>query len=89
VQFTWNQFKAEANFRKHRVRQAATVFRDPLASIFDDPDHSVGEQREIIIGHSLSDRLLLVSFTERDEAIRLISARRTDGRERPKYEETR
>jgi uncharacterized protein len=70
--------------------EAATVFRDPLASIFDDPDHSQGEHREIIIGHSLTGALLLVSFTEpEDDLIHLISARRTDARERRKYEETR
>ena len=83
MQFTWDRLKAEANFKKLRVSfdEAATVFRDSLASILDDPDHSVGERREIIIGRG--------SFTERDERIRLISARRTDTRERQKYEETR
>jgi uncharacterized DUF497 family protein len=68
--------------------EAATVFRDSLASIFEDPDHSVGERREILIGHSLPGRLLLVSFMDRGEVIRLISARETDARERRKYEET-
>ena len=65
------------------------MFRDPLASIFDDPDHSEGEHREIIIGHSLTGVLLLVSFTEHEEdVIRLISARTTDAAERRTYEET-
>ena len=67
--------------------EAATVFGDPLARIHDDPDHSVGEHREFIIGHSTSHRLLLVSFTERGEAVRIISARRTDAGERHDYEE--
>jgi uncharacterized DUF497 family protein len=90
VQFAWDARKAEANFKKHRVSfdEAATVFRDSLASIFEDPDHSVGERREILIRHSLPGRLLLVSFMERVEVIRLISARETDARERRKYEET-
>jgi uncharacterized DUF497 family protein len=91
VQFAWDPRKADANFKKHRVSfdEAATVFRDSLASIFEDPDHSIGERREIIIGHSLSGRLLLVSFVERGEATRLISARQTDARERRKHEESR
>lgn len=63
------------------------MFRDPLARIFDDPGHSIGEQREIIIGHSAQGRLLLVSFTERGEFTRIISARRGDAMERRDYEE--
>jgi uncharacterized DUF497 family protein len=90
VQFAWDARKAEANLKKHRVSfdEAATAFRDSLASIFEDPDHSVGERREILIGHSLAGRLLLISFMERGEVIRVISARQTDARERTKYEET-
>ena len=67
--------------------EAATVFADPLARIHDDPGHSVGEYREFIIGHSTSHRLLLVFFTERGEAVRIISARRADAGERHDYEE--
>jgi hypothetical protein len=91
LQFTWHGSKAASNFKKHHVSfdDAATVFGDPFASIFDDPDHSEGERREIIIGHSVSGLLLLVSFTERDDMVRLISARRTDAHERQKYEEKR
>jgi hypothetical protein len=89
VQFTWHPAKAAENLRKHRVSfsEATTVFGDPLARIFDDPDHSVGEWRELIIGRSTRRRLLLVSFTERGEYIRLISVRRPDARERQDYEE--
>jgi uncharacterized DUF497 family protein len=58
-----------------------------LAAIFDDPEHSVGESREIIIGHSSSERLLVVSFVERESAIRMISAREATRRERRDYEE--
>jgi uncharacterized DUF497 family protein len=66
VDFEWEAVKADANARKHRVGfgEALTVFADPLARIFDDPDHSAREQREIIVGHSTQQRLLLVSFTE-------------------------
>jgi uncharacterized DUF497 family protein len=63
------------------------VFGDPLAAIFDDEAHSGEEQREIIIGHSSNNRLLLVSFTERAGAVRIISARRATRQERKDYEE--
>ncbi len=66
--------------------EAATVFRDPLAFIFDDEDHSEEEYREIIIGHSIRHRLLIVSFTERGDVIRIISARKADRDEREDYE---
>jgi uncharacterized DUF497 family protein len=71
------------------VRGALTVFSDPLARIFDDPDHSSAEAREIIIGHSNKERLLVVCFTERSDAIRLFSARKTTKRERRDYEKGR
>ena len=67
--------------------EAATVFADSLAVIFDDVVHSDEEQREIIIGHSAENQLLLVCFTERTGAIRIISARRATKRERQDYEE--
>jgi uncharacterized protein len=75
--------------RKHGVSfdEAATVFLDPLARIHDDPDHSIGEVREIIIGHSTAGRLLLICFTERGDSIRIINARHSDARERQDYEE--
>ena len=89
MQFIWHPAKARENLRKHGVsfEEATTVFGDPLARIFDDPDHSIGEQREIIFGHSAQNRLLLVSFTERGEFTRIISARRPDATERCDYEE--
>ncbi|MFQ5593279.1 MAG: BrnT family toxin [Anaerolineae bacterium] len=64
VHFEWDINKATANVAKHGVsfEEAATVFRDPLAAIFDDEDHSDDELREIIIGHSDAHRLLLVWF---------------------------
>jgi uncharacterized DUF497 family protein len=90
VRFTWSPRKARENLHKHGVsfEEATTVFADPLARIFGDPDHSIGERREIIVGHSTYPRLLLVSFTELDEdVVRIISARRLDNIERRKYEE--
>ncbi len=89
VDFEWQASKAEANFRKHGVgfEEAFTVFADPLARIFDDPDHSAAESREIIVGHSTRQRLLIVSFTERRRKTRIISARRATKRERHDYEQ--
>jgi uncharacterized DUF497 family protein len=87
--FEWDEEKGAINQRKHKVSfaEAATVFGNPLAAIFDDPDRSSEELREIIIGHSDRERLLVVSFTEREGAIRIISAREATPRERRDYEE--
>jgi len=90
VQFIWDPTKARTNLRKHGVafEEALTVFFDDLARINDDPDHSVGEHREIITGYSAAGRLLLVSFTERaDDIVRIINARTADPDERRDYEE--
>ena len=92
LRFEWDERKAVANLSKHKVsfEEAQTVFYDPLACIFDDEWHSTDEPREIIIGHSNSNRLLLVSFTERDAGlVRIISARRATRWERRDYEESR
>jgi hypothetical protein len=66
--------------------EALTVFADPLARIFDDPDHSAYEKREIIIGHSAKQRLLLVCFTERAGRVRIINARSATKSEWQGYE---
>ena len=90
LRFEWDETKAETNLSKHGVgfQEAQTVFLDPLARIFDDELHSVNELREIIIGRSNDDRLLLVSFTEREiGVVRIISARCATRRERNDYEE--
>ena len=90
LRFEWDETKAEINLSKHGVsfQEAQTVFLDPLARIFDDEFRSVDELREIIVGHSIDGRLLLVSFTERETGlVRIISARRATRRERNDYEE--
>ncbi len=90
VQFEWDSGKAASNAAKHGVtfEEASTVFSDPLAAILADEENSLVEVREIIIGNSSFDRLLLVSFTERDEnVVRIISARKATRRERKDYEE--
>ena len=88
--FEWDADKAFANERKHGVsfEEASTVFQDPLASTIYDPDHSVDEDRYLSLGQSGKNRLLVVSFTDRDDSIRIISARAASRRERKKYEET-
>ena len=90
LQFEWDPDKATSNLKKHKVSfdEASTVFDDPLARIFDDEDHSEDEHREIIIGHSILRRLLLVFFVERaQDLIRIFSARLATKRERKDYEE--
>lgn len=90
LRFEWDKSKAALNLKKHGVTfdEASTLFSNPLASIFDDEDHSSCEPREIIVGHSVIDRLLVVSFTEgHDGVIRLISARVATRREREDYEQ--
>ena len=88
VEFVWDLRKAVANARKHGVtfEEACTLFFDDLARIHDDPLHSLGEPRELIVGLSVRHRLLVVSFTERDGMIRLISARQATRHERQDYE---
>lgn len=90
--FEWDAGKAKLNIRKHGTsfEEALTVFKDPLAVVFDDDLHSVEEHRELIIGHSITGRLLIVSFTERPSCIlRIISARVATTREGHDYEESR
>jgi uncharacterized protein len=89
MEFEWDTSKAASNLNKHGVSffEAQTVFDNPLAFIFEDEAHSITEHREIIIGHSDRNRLLLVSFTERPNAIRIISARLVTRKEREDYEQ--
>ena len=88
LQFEWDNLKAKLNLKKHGINfeEAKAVFRDHLAYIFDDEWHSVGEKREIIIGHDDKNRLLVVCFTEINQMIRIISARLTTQKERQDYE---
>ena len=91
LRFEWDARKALTNRMKHGVSfdEAMTVFNDPLARIFDDADHSTTEAREIIVGVSQKQRLLLVCFTERRKAVRIISARKANTRERTLYRSVR
>jgi uncharacterized DUF497 family protein len=89
MEFEWDDEKAEANLVKHGVSfdEAKTVFDDPLYVDFYDPDHSFNEHRYIIIGESRQRRLLIVSYTEQNDVVRLISAREVTRSERETYEE--
>jgi uncharacterized DUF497 family protein len=89
MEFEWDQTKAEANVSKHAVSfdEAKTVFDDPLYVDFYNPDHSLNEQRYIIIGESEQGRLLMVSYTEIGDTIRIISSRELTPAERKQYEE--
>ena len=92
MRFEWDSKKAAANLKKHKVSfdEAVSVFADPLASIFDDEGHSKTEFREIIIGTSILNRLVLVCFTEHEEnLVRIINARLATKREREDYEDNK
>lgn len=86
--FQWNPAKASSNLKKHSVsfEEAVTVFGDPLAVTISDPDHSVGEFRFLTTGQSILRRLLVVSHTEREDEVRLISARLATRQEKRNYE---
>jgi len=89
MEFEWDPAKARRNERKHGLplEEAATVFGDPLAVTFSDPDLSTEELRSLTIGSSSLGRLLIVSHTERAGRVRIISAREATRRERKIYEE--
>ena len=88
MQFEWDREKAKKNHRKHKVSfdEAVTVFYDPLSATFNDPDHSISEQRFVTVGYSSHRRLLVISHTERGKRIRIISARPVTAHERKRHE---
>ena len=91
MEFEWDADKERSNIEKHGVdfTEAATVFGDPLELTISDQDHSVGEFRFLSLGHSSLDRILVVSYTEREDRIRMISARTASPKERRQYESGR
>ena len=90
LEFEWDPAKAEANLKEHGISfdEATTIFRDTLSITISDPDHSDYEDRFVDIGMSHRMQLLVVSYTERKDKIRIISARRATRAERKNYEET-
>jgi len=89
LEFEWDAKKAEANRAIHGIdfEEALTVFRDPLARIFEDEEHSEDEPREMIIGHSVKQRLIVACFTVRGARVRVINARKATRLERKDSEE--
>lgn len=89
MKFEWDENKAANNLAKHGVGfdEAITVFDDPLYVDFYDPDHSYEEYRFILLGRSVNKRLLFVSYMERNDNIRIISARVATPSERKAYEQ--
>jgi uncharacterized DUF497 family protein len=89
LKFEWDEEKAKANLKKHRVSfdEATTVFIDPFSFTIPDPDQSEEEQRYIDIGSSDKDRAPVVVYTERGSNIRIISCRKATSSERKLYEE--
>jgi uncharacterized DUF497 family protein len=88
IRFEWDVAKARSNLRKHGVAfdEATTAFFDALSVTIQDPDHSVGEQRFLLIGATITGRLVVVAHTDRGGRIRIIMARRASRRERASYE---
>jgi uncharacterized DUF497 family protein len=89
VVYEWDPKKAKTNLRNHAVsfEEAASVFLDPLAVTYPDPDHSRDEVREITLGHSTRQRVIFVYHTRRRNRIRIIGARKATAQERRQYEE--
>ncbi|KKO19573.1 MAG: BrnT family toxin [Candidatus Brocadia sp.] len=88
MEFEWDPNKANANLKKHGIsfHEASTVFGDPLALTFNDPDHSIGEHRFLPFGYSGMGQLMVVVHTERHGKTRIISARCATRQERKIYE---
>jgi hypothetical protein len=89
LNFNWDEEKAKANRKKHRVSfdEAIAIFNDPFSTMIADPDHSIDEQRHIDIGSSDKGQILVVVYTERGSNIRIISCRKANLSERRFYEE--
>jgi hypothetical protein len=88
MKFEWDKDKERKNIRKHVISfdEAVTVFYDPLSATFADPDHSIEEDRFITVGYSSQGRIFVISYTERRDVIRIISARLATMLERKRHE---
>jgi uncharacterized protein len=88
VQFEWDPVKAQRNVIRHGIpfEEAVSVFGDPFATTIRDPDHSISEERFLTTGLSNGRRLIIVSHTDREGRIRIISARSVTAGERKQYE---
>jgi len=91
LKFDWSDKKALINLQKHNVsfEESMTVWNDEFAAFLHDPTHSNTEDRYLMIGYSFKNNLLFVSFTERNDRIRIISSRKATKKERKRHEENR
>ena len=89
MRIAWDPVKARENLAKHRIsfEEATTALEGPLSAMGPDPDHSFDEERFVAFGMSPVGRLLAIACTERNDTIRIISARRVTPGERRIYEE--
>ena len=89
IQFEWDKIKDRINIAKHGIsfEEASSVFYDPRAILFDDPDHSTIEDRFLILGISRKAHIRIVShcYRDKDKIIRIISARKATKRETETY----
>lgn len=85
--FEWDENKNQINITKHGInfQEASTAFGDPMALDFDDPDHSLGEYRLLLLGMTITQRHVVISYTEREDQIRIISAREMTRNEKRIY----
>lgn len=88
MNFSWDRLKAEKNLKKHGVsfEEAATAFEDQLQTAFPDDAHSQGEQRYTLLAASIQGRILAISYTERGDTIRIVTAREATRLEVEEYE---
>jgi uncharacterized DUF497 family protein len=89
LQFEWDSKKAQSNKKNHGItfEEASTIFGDLLSITIADPTHSIGEDRFITIGRSINDKFIVVVHTDRDDIIRIISARKATRNEKRQYEQ--
>lgn len=90
LRFEWHEAENRSNRRKHGIsfEEARTAFLDENARVVPDPDHSDDEERFVLLGLSISLRVLLVChcYRKRDEVVRIISARKADRDEIRQYQ---
>ncbi|MGB2809739.1 MAG: BrnT family toxin [Sedimentisphaerales bacterium] len=89
LQFEWDFKKSQSNKKKHGIafEEASTIFADLLSTTIPDPAHSNGEDRFITIGTSVNNKIIVVVHSDRDDIIRIISARKATRSERRQYEQ--
>ena len=89
IEFEWDDDKNKINSKKHGIsfEDAKSVFFDDDAILFEDPDHSIGEERFLIIGFSKIKKICIVShcYREKNSIIRIISAREATKSEKNEY----